>query len=244
MSTEYSTTPVDELKKKRRDRGADDYRITVELWADHHDVFPLLTPFPHRNSDPIGLGLNIAERVSEIPETQMELTRDGMNVGGDYFDQLVMKLAKCHRVLRKRDGQDNLKFWNPEYKHYDVCFDPIEDRDNQIQFYETHASIGIVTPEWIAKHLGMSVEELQKFVEKNTDHSYPEEKLSKGRKTMARTAYTTLKWDDYTKSEIATGLGVRKNRLEKWIKNWVTQSTWKPPEKTSGKQWLKSNQNH
>lgn len=214
------------------------------MWANYHDVSPLLTPFPHRKSDPIVLGSNIATTIREAPETQMELTRDGMDVGEEWYHQLVMELLKCHRVLRKEERQDCVMFWNPEYIHYDTCFTPIEDTDKQIQFYETHASIGIVTPKWLATHLGMSVDTLREFVERNTDHDSLADTLADGRKTMARTAYTALEWTEYSLPEVATGFGISKTKLQHWVQTWVDECSWKPPQNPSDKDWLKAAQNH
>lgn len=243
MSVEYSSTPVEQLKEKRKDDGSNDYRITIELWSDYHDVFPLLLPFPHRGSDPIEAGLMIAEEIDEAPNTQMEFRRDRIGVTGEYYDQTVMKLLRCHKALRKDSHGDYLNFWNPEYMHYETCFDTIEQQEERLQFYQENASIGIVTPEWIAKHINMTVGELRDFVAQHTDHSKPADKLREGRKTMARTARTTNVWTEYSYSDIGTAYGVSEDRLQQWLDQWVDSTSWKPPRQPSDKSWLKSAQN-
>lgn len=235
---EFAETPVDRLQQQENTKGEgyEDGRILLTTWADHHDIIHPLLPLSHRCCDPIDVGVTVADKLESFPKTQKGFQLKQLGIG-NVTAEMTAILLRRHRCPPNGKSGKRKRYRNPSYCHYDEWFDPIQDRDDRREFYTDYIAAG-VEPEWIASHLGFTVDELRQFVRDHTDHPPLAEHLHTHRARIAKSAYTTVVWSSWTMSDVSRALHASPSCLREWIQEHVRNTAWKPPCRPMQASWF------
>jgi hypothetical protein len=159
----------------------------------------------------------------------------------DHSDDILAPLLRAQRITVNESDCRSTKYWNPEYAHYDHerhGFQTVTDDERQLEFYHNYTEAGTTTQRWIAKHLGMDIDGLCEFVNENTDHSHPMDRLHETRRRLARTAFTIIQWTDHDLDDIATALNYSTPALAHWVNLFAIETAWNPPERPTPESWF------
>lgn len=235
--------------------GFNDSRITLTTWANFHDIDHWMLPLAHRQHNPVEFGLKIASNIEEFPQTQATFTRK--EVGLSKQDVGVTRvLLHRHGATVSQKASVCTRYWNPDYLHYDACFERISNPQEQVKFFEKYAAVG-KSLEWMADHMAYP-EENQTNTGSNVDgetfekadliavlqqseYVDPEAYLDEICARIARGAYTTLAWTTTEMSTLAKAINMPVTTLQSWIETYAIHPDWNPPERPGEKGWFAYN---
>lgn len=209
---------------------ASNKKLGVYEWASYHGVFSELLPISSRERDPIQIGIQIADGLSDLPPYQNTFRKDDLGLGRGAYEY-TSRLFRFHSITPYDTSVNASQYRNPNYHHYWHCFDPITDRDERVRFYQNYIRGGAELS-WIANHFGIDVPELRTFIRQKTSCLPPSTKLRDTRQLLAQTVYTAFKWGEWTLSEIAYALNINESHLLLWMQQYIVESdtNWRPPK--------------
>lgn len=229
QNTQFAETPVKKLREP------DEKEITLPDWAAYHDVFPWLLPFCSRKYNPIEVGQQINEQLSELHEQAATVTLSDLNVS-HILAPVLNPLLRAHRVVLFERSNKCKRYRNPRYNQYDEWLTPITDTEARIEFFTRFIQVGTVDLQWIAQHFGLSTAELHEFVDTNLDDN-PAERRRQSTKKLGKTAITAIEWDGRSQADIARAVGIPPSTLHGYIDR-VADTEWNPPRRPNHKTWL------
>lgn len=235
--TKFADTPVSKLQEQQPP--GYNREIPVGIWADYHDVFGWLLPLEHEKYRPVEVGQKIHTNIDRFRETAGEFRLSAINVENE-LSQLVNRILRMHKVMRKPGSSDPKRYYNPNWVHFDECVDPITETSRRKTFFTNFSEVGTIDLEWIGEQCNMQTAELIDFIRSNTECDSPRNRIKTNKRKVTRSLYTGLVWtDEWNIEHMANTINTDKETVKTWMQRWVSQSDWNPPERPTKYEWFK-----
>ena len=239
MSTEHAPTPVEDLRKPKGTQSGNQ-PVHVTDWCEHHDLHMALMPFDYRDYDPLEACRSIKDTLDDLhPLAQTFMAKDcGIsNLAGS---KTINPLLQLYGVTKMRDTSKGMRYYNPQYEHYDACIDPIEDTEERLAFYNRFKHNPWLDSVWYGKHFGITQQGVTKWLKRH-GHSIQAGR-KEARKRLARTLYTIIQWrDDVCQADLCRLMPPKHKTVKVQIRRYArTAEEWQPPERPTHKPWFRS----
>lgn len=239
MSTEHAPTPVEDLRKPKGTAGGNQ-PVHVTDWCEYHDLHMALMPFDYRDYDPLEACRSIKDTLDGLhPLAQTFMAKDcGIsNLAGS---KTINPLLELYGVTKMRDTSKGMRYYNPQYEHYDECIQPITDTEQRLAFYNRYKHNPWLDSVWYGKHFGITQQGVTKWLKRHGESIQAGRKQA--RKRLARTLYTIVQWrDDVCQADLCRLMPPKHKTVKVQIRRYArTAEEWQPPERPTHEPWFRS----